>query len=55
MKAALKKVSQKNPTSFRLSQVATDLLQKLVNHTGLSRGACLEFAIRELARAQGVK
>ena len=45
---------KKIPTSFRLSPAAYDLLQKLVAVTGMPRGACLELAIRELARKQGV-
>ena len=49
-----KKRPPKIATSFRLSRTAYDLLQKLVTATGLARGACLELAIRELARAQGV-
>ena len=49
-----KKRKPKIATSFRMSQTAYDLLQALVKTTGLARGACLELAIRELARAQGV-
>ena len=45
---------KKIATSFRLSPAAYDLLQKLVAVTGMPRGACLELAIRELARKQGV-
>jgi hypothetical protein len=51
----MKQPIPKIPTSFRMSKAAYDLLQRLVMHTGLSRGACLELAIRELARAQGVR
>jgi hypothetical protein len=49
-----KKREPRVPTSFRMSRTAYDLLQALVKATGLARGACLELAIRELARAQGV-
>jgi hypothetical protein len=48
------KTPTKTPTSFRLSETATDLLQKLVDATGIPRGAVLELAIRELARKQGL-
>jgi hypothetical protein len=50
----MKKRERKIPTSFRMSQTAYDLLQRLVAATGLARGACLELAIRDLARKQGV-
>jgi hypothetical protein len=46
---------RKVATSFRLSATAIDLLQALVKATGIGRSACLELAIRELARAQGVQ
>jgi hypothetical protein len=45
----------KYPTSLRLSQKAVLILKRLVEHTGVSRGACIELAIRELARKQGVE
>lgn len=51
----MKKRERKIATSFRLSRTAYDLLQALVEVTGLGRGACLELAIRTLAREQGVK
>jgi hypothetical protein len=51
----MKKRVLKVPTSFRMSRTAYALLQLLVEATGLNRGACLELAIRQLARAQGVK
>lgn len=50
-----KKREAKIATSFRMSPTAHALLRKLADRTGLSRGAVLELAIRELARAQGVK
>lgn len=49
-----KKREPKIATSFRLSKTAYDLLQALVKATGLARGACLELAIRELAKKHGV-
>jgi hypothetical protein len=49
-----KKRERKIATSFRLSRTAYLLLQRLVAVTGLTRGACLELAIRQLARQQGV-
>jgi hypothetical protein len=44
-------------SSFRLSlsDAAQALLQKLSDRIGISRGACLELAIRQLASAHGVK
>jgi predicted transcriptional regulator len=44
----------KNPTSFRLSETARGLLGRLAEATGMPRAACLELAIRDLARKQGV-
>jgi hypothetical protein len=50
-----KKRERKIPTSFRLSETAHDLLQQLVEVTGIERGAVLELAIRELASRRTAK
>lgn len=49
------KKEPRNITSFRLSQTALKLLAALSVRNGIPRTACLELAIREMARAQGVK
>jgi hypothetical protein len=43
-------VSDKLPTSFRLTKVAQDLLEKLAEHEGTNRTAILEILIRQRAR-----
>jgi hypothetical protein len=50
-----KQLERKIATSFRMSPEAYRLLQRLTHRTGLGRGACLELAIRDLARREGVK
>ena len=46
---------QKQPTSFRLSEHAHALINRLAEAMGLSRTAVLEQAIRALARREGVE
>jgi hypothetical protein len=40
---------RKVSTSFPISSIAQDLLDRLATKTGLSRAGCLQLAIRELA------
>jgi len=46
-------VRGKSPTSFRLSARALRLIGELSAHTGIGRAACVEMAIREMARKKG--
>ena len=45
---------RKTPTSFRLLARALRLLKKSGVHTGIGSSACLEVAIRELARQEKI-
>ncbi len=45
----------KKATSFRLSEKATNLQQRLSDALGISLTAILELAIRDLAKKHGVK
>ena len=49
------KQPQKIHSNFRLSPAGLKLLDRLAKHLGIGRAACLDLAIRELARAQGVR
>lgn len=42
----------KRAASFRLSPEALRLLAELAEHLGLSQAACLELAIRQLAKRE---
>lgn len=42
------------PTSFRLSEAAVNLIAKLAESLGLKRSAVMELAIRELAKKHKV-
>ena len=42
------------PTSFRLSEAAVNLIAKLAESLGLKRSAVIELAVRELARKHKV-
>ena len=44
-----------NPTSFRLSDTALALLDRLCSALGLKRSAVLELALRELAKKHKVR
>lgn len=45
---------EKQPTTFRLTDKAKDLLARLAEELGMSQGAVLESLIREKARKEGV-
>lgn len=45
----------KNPTSFRLSPEAFNLITKLCEKLGLSKASVLEMAIRKLAEQEGIE
>ena len=45
----------KAPTSFRLSDAAMELLAALAADTGQSQTGVIELALRDLAKARGVK
>jgi hypothetical protein len=45
---------EKTPTSFRLTTRALRLLEELTVRTGIGRSACLEVAIREIAKREGI-
>jgi predicted transcriptional regulator len=42
--------TEKRSTTFRLSEEARGLLERLAGHHGIAQTAVLEMAIRELAR-----
>lgn len=46
---------QKEPTSYRISKTAKQLLALLAAKLGLSQTAVIELAVRRLAEAEGVK
>lgn len=43
------------PTSFRLSETALKLLDRLSSLLGLKRSAVMELALRELAKKHGAR
>ena len=47
--------ASKLATSFRLSSQALRLLARLAETMGMARSACLELAIRDLAKQRNVK
>ena len=47
-------MTDKRATSFRLTDAARALLDKLAETLGISQTACLELAIRETAKRKGV-
>jgi hypothetical protein len=48
-------MAARRPTSFRLTARALRLLAQLAARSGISQAACLELAIRKLARREGVE
>jgi hypothetical protein len=51
----MKEEEKKRAGTFRLSPEAHDLITALVTDMGLSQAAVLETAVRDLAKARGVK
>jgi len=49
------KKPNKKPSTFRLSQTALGLVERLANESGVSKAAILEMAIRDYAQKSGVK
>lgn len=47
--------TEKRSTSFRLSEEARRLLDRIAAKLGVSQAAALELAIRLLAKREGVK
>jgi hypothetical protein len=47
--------TEKQSTSFRLSDDARRLLAALADALGLSQAAVIEMAVRQLAKREGVK
>ena len=50
---ALHRFRVTTPTSFRLSEAATELLESLSSQFGLKRSGVVELALRELAEKHG--
>ena len=48
-------MAARRPTSFRLTAQALRLLAQLAARSGISQAACLELAIRKLAKREGVE
>ena len=46
---------KRNPTSFSLTEKATDLLTMLADHYGISRTSVIEMLVREESRKLGVE
>ena len=47
-------MSNKNPTSFRLTEVALSLLRKIADHQGVQKTDIIEILIREKATKMGI-
>jgi len=45
----------KPATSFRITEAAQILLEKLAEKLGIAKTAVVELAVRELAKKEGVK
>jgi hypothetical protein len=44
--------TSKNPSSFRLSPEALELIGKLAEHLGISKTSVVEMAVRQLSRRE---
>jgi hypothetical protein len=44
--------TSKNPSSFRLSPEALDLIGQLADHLGISKTSVVEMAVRQLSRRE---
>ncbi len=51
----LEESEKKRPATYRLSPEAHDLIASLVKDMGLSQAAVVETAVRDLAKARGLR